>query len=169
MNKVCLLSTMTLMAGLLTLPVHADELKLAVVDMQAILQKAPQISKINDALTRQFKGRQDSIVKAQSELQKEADNLQKNAAVMQADKRSNLENKLMIDRNNVNSMIASFQKDLSKRQSESLHNFSQQLDSVVSKVAAQSGYDVVIQKGSTLYAKNNLDITQQILDALKRA
>lgn len=169
MNKVCLLSTMTLMAGLLTLPVHADELKLAVVDMQAILQKAPQISKINDALTRQFKGRQDSIVKAQSELQKEADNLQKNAAVMQADKRSNLENKLMIDRNNVNSMIASFQKDLSKRQSESLHSFSQQLDSVVSKVAAQSGYDVVIQKGSTLYAKNNLDITQQILDALKRA
>ena len=126
-------------------------------------------SKINDALTRQFKGRQDSIVKAQNELQKEAENLQKNAAVMQADKRSNLENKLMIDRNNVNSMIAAFQKDLSKQQSESLHSFSQQLDSVVSKVAAQSGYDLVIQKGSTLYAKNNLDITQQILDVLKRA
>lgn len=168
MNKVCLLSIMTLMAGLLILPAHADELKLAVVDMQVILQKAPQINKINNALTRQFKGRQDSIVRAQNELQKEADNLQKNAAVMQADKRSNLENKLMIDRNNVNSMIAAFQKDLSKQQSESLHSFSQQLDGVVSKVAAQSGYDVVIQKGSTLYAKNNLDITQQVLDALKR-
>lgn len=169
MNKVCLLSIVTLMTGLLSLSVHADEAKLAVVDMQVILQKAPQISKINDALTRQFKGRQDSIVKAQNELQKEAENLQKNAAVMQADKRSNLENKLMIDRNNVNSMIAAFQKDLSKQQSESLHSFSQQLDSVVSKVAAQSGYDLVIQKGSTLYAKNNLDITQKILDVLKRA
>ncbi|TLY47872.1 MAG: OmpH family outer membrane protein [Gammaproteobacteria bacterium] len=169
MNKVCLLSIVTLMTGLLSLSVHADEAKLAVVDMQVILQKAPQISKINDALTRQFKGRQDSIVKAQNELQKEAENLQKNAAVMQADKRSNLENKLMIDRNNVNSMIAAFQKDLSKQQSESLHSFSQQLDSVVSKVAAQSGYDLVIQKASTLYAKNNLDITQQILDVLKRA
>ena len=169
MNKVCLLSIVTLMTGLLSLSVHADEAKLAVVDMQVILQKAPQISKINDALTRQFKGRQDSIVKAQNELQKEAENLQKNAAVMQADKRSNLENKLMIDRNNVNSMIAAFQKDLSKQQSESLHSFSQQLESVVSKVAAQSGYDLVIQKGSTLYAKNNLDITQKILDVLKRA
>ena len=169
MNKICLVSIVTLMAGLLTLPVHADELKLAVVDMHVILQKAPQISKINDALTRQFKGRQDSIVKAQNELQKEASNLQKNAAVMKTDERNNLENKLMTDRNNVNSMIASFQKDLSKQQSASLHNFSQQLDGVVSKVAAQSGYDLVIQKGSTLYAKNNLDITQQILDALKRA
>lgn len=168
MNKVCLLSIMTLMAGLLALPVHADELKLAIVDMQVILQKAPQISKINEALNRQFKGRQENIVKAQNQLQKEAENLQKNAAVMQADKRSNLENKLMIDRNNVNSMITAFQKDLSKQQSESLHNFSQQLDGVVSKVAAQSGYDLVIQKGSTLYAKNNLDITQQVLDALKR-
>ena len=37
------------------------------------------------------------------------------------------------------------------------------------KLAAQSGYDLVIQKGSTLYAKNDLDITQQVLDALKRA
>lgn len=169
MNKVCLVSVVTLMTGLLSVSAQADEVKLAVVDMQVILQKAPQISKINDALTRQFKGRQDSIVKAQNELQKEAANLQKNAAVMKTDKRNELENKLMTDRNNVNSMIASFQKDLSKQQSESLHSFSQQLDGVVSKVAAQSGYDLVIQKGSTLYAKNNLDITQQILDALKRA
>jgi outer membrane protein len=168
MNKV-LVSIVTLITGLLALSTHADELKLAVVDMQVILQKAPQMSKINEALTHQFKDRQDSILKAQNKLQKEASNLQKNAAVMKADERNNLENKLMTDRNNVNSMIASFQKDLSKQQSESLHHFSQQLDSVVSKLAAQLGYDVVIQKASTLYAKNNLDITQQILEALKRA
>lgn len=168
MNKVCLVSIVMLMTGLSAVTAQA-EVKLAVVDMQVVLQKAPQIAKINDALTRQFKARQDSIVKAQNELQKEASNLQKNAAVMKADERNNLENKLMTDRNNVNSMIASFQKDLSKQQSESLHHFSQQLDGVVSKVAVQSGYDLVIQKGSTLYAKNNLDITQQILDALKRA
>jgi outer membrane protein len=160
---------MTLMAGLLALPVHADELKLAVVDMQAILEKAPQISKINAALTRQFKGRQDNIVKAQEKLKADADNLQKNAAVMEARKRSDLENQLMIDRNNVNTMITAFQRDLSKQQSDSLQSFSKQLGGVVSKVATQSGYDLVIQKGSTLYAKNDLDITQQILDALKRA
>ncbi|MGC1854444.1 MAG: OmpH family outer membrane protein [Candidatus Aquirickettsiella sp.] len=169
MNKVCLVSIVALMTGLLAVSAQADELKLAVVDMQVVLQKAPQIAKINEALTRQFKGRQDSIVKAQNELRKEADNLQKNAAVMTPTDRSAKENKLMTDENNVKSMVSSFQSDLSKQQSVSLHSFSQQLDSVVSKVAAQSGYDLVIQKGSTLYAKNNLDITQQILDALKRA
>ncbi|WP_342219493.1 OmpH family outer membrane protein [Rickettsiella endosymbiont of Miltochrista miniata] len=169
MNKVCLVSIVTLMTGLLAVSAQAEEVKLAVVDMQVVLQKAPQIAKINDALTRQFKGRQDSIVKEQNQLRKEAENLQKNAAVMKAADRSALENKLMTDENKVKSMVASFQSDLSKQQSESLHSFSQQLDSVVSKVAAQSGYDLVIQKGSTLYAKNNLDITQQILEALKRA
>ncbi len=169
MNKVCLVSIVTFMTGLLAVSAQAEEVKLAVVDMQVVLQKAPQIAKINDALTRQFKGRQDSIVKEQNELRKEAENLQKNAAVMKAADRSALENKLMTDENKVKSMVADFQKDLSKQQSESLHNFSQQLDRVVSKVAAQSGYDLVIQKGSTLFAKNNLDITPQILDALKRA
>ncbi len=154
---------------LLAANAHAEGVKLAVVDMQAVLQKAPQIEKINKNLTAQFKGRQDKIMQAQRDLQNETQNLEKNAAVMKADDRAKLENKIMTDRNNVQSMVASFQKDLSKQQSDSLHGFSQQLDGVVSKLAAQTGIDLVIQKGSTLYAKNDLDITQQVLDALKKA
>lgn len=167
MKKVCLLSLASLFT-LLAANAHAD-VKLAVVDMQAVLQKAPQIAKINDSLTKQFKGRQDQIVQAQHSLQSETQNLEKNAAVMKVDERANLEKKIMMDRNNVQSMVASFQKDLSKQQSDSLHGFSQQLDSVVSKLASQSGFDLVVQKGSTLYAKSDLDITQQVLDALRKA
>ena len=169
MNKVCLVSIVSLITGILTLPAYADGLKLAVVDMQLVLQKAPQIAKINDTLTKQFKGRQDSILQLQNRLKDETSNLEKNAAVMTTEDSNKLEKKVMTDRNNERTMIASFQKDLSKQQSESLHGFSQQLDGVMKKLAAQSGYDLVIQKGSTLYAKNDLDITQQVLEALKRA
>lgn len=167
MKKVCLLSLASLFT-LLAANAHAD-VKLAVVDMQAVLQKAPQIAKINDSLTKQFKGRQDQIVQAQHSLQSETQNLEKNAAVMKVDERANLEKKIMMDRNNIQSMVASFQKDLSKQQSDSLHGFSQQLDSVVGRLASQSGFDLVVQKGSTLYAKSDLDITQQVLDALRKA
>jgi|GEM_PF-516267 outer membrane protein len=145
-----------------------EYLKLAVVDMQVVLQKAPQITKINESLTKQFKGRQDKIIQAQHDLQDETQNLEKNAAVMKADDRLNLEKKIMMDRNNVQTMVASFQKDLSKQQSESLHGFSQQLDGVVNKLALQTGFDLVIQKGSTLYSKSSMDITPKVLDALKR-
>jgi outer membrane protein len=167
MKKVFLLSFASLVT-LLAANAYADGIKLAVVDMQAVLQKAPQIAKINESLTRQFKGRQDQLIQAQRNLQNETQNLEKNAAVMKQDDRNSLENKIMTDRNNVQTMMASFQKDLSKKQSDSLHDFSQQLDGVVSKLAAQTGVDLVIQKGSTLYAKNDLDITQQVLDALKK-
>jgi len=169
MKKVWLLSVASLFSCFLAVNANADNLKLAVVDMQAVLQKAPQIAKINEGLTKGFKGRQDSIVSAQRNLQNETENLEKNAAVMKPDERANLEKKIMTDRNNVQTMMASFQKDLSKQQSDSLHSFSQQLDGVVGKLAAQSGIDLVLQKGSTLYAKNDLDITAQVLDALKRA
>jgi outer membrane protein len=167
MKKVCLLSFVSLLI-LFTADAFADGLKLAVVDMQLVLQKAPQIAKINESLNKQFKGRQDKIIKAQHDLQDETQNLEKNAAVMKTDERTNLEQKIMTDRNNVQTMVASFQKDLSKKQSESLHGFSQQLDGVVSKLAEQTGVDLVIQKGSTLYAKQDLDITQKVLDALKK-
>lgn len=168
MKKVCWLLFFAPFL-LLTGNANADELKLAVVDMQVVLQKAPQIAKINESLNKQFKGRQDKIIKAQHDFQEEAQNLEKNASVMKADDRASLEKKVMTDRNDVQTMVAAFQKDLSKKQSESLHGFSQQLDSVVSSLAAKTGIDLVIQKGSTLYAKNDLDITQQVLDALKKA
>ena len=167
MKKVWLLSLASCFT-LLGANAYADGLKLAVVDMQVVLQKAPQIAKINESLNKQFKGRQDRIVKAQHDLENETQNLEKNAAVMKADDRTNLEKKIMTDRNDVQTMVASFQKDLSKQQSDSLHGFSQQLDGIVSKLATQTGLDLVIQKGSTLYAKNDLDITQQVLDALKK-
>lgn len=168
MNKVCLLSIITLMVTLLTMPAYAD-VKLAVVDMQVVLQKAPQIAKINEALTRQFKSRQDSIVKEQTRLQAEANQLQKNGAVMTPGKRNQLQENVMTDQNKIKTMVASFEKDLSKQQSESLHNFSLVLQNVVSKLAEQLNLDVVLQKGSTLFAKNNLDITNQVLEALKKA
>lgn len=167
MKKVALLSFASLVM-LLAANAYADGVKLAVVDMQAVLQKAPQIAKINESLTKQFKGRQDQIIQAQRNLQNETQDLEKNAAVMKQEDRNKLEKKIMTDRNNVQTMVASFQKDLSKKQSDSLHDFSQQLDGVVSKLAKQTGIDLVVQKGSTLYAKNDLDITQQVLDALKK-
>lgn len=167
MKKLWWLSVTAMLLTVFTLGAQAEGLKLAVVDMQAILQKAPQIAKINDALTRQFKGRQDKIVQSQKELQSEKERLEKNAAVMKADERATLEKKIMTDTNNIQSMVVAFQKDLSKQQSESLHNFSQQLDGVVSRLAAKKGVDVVIQKGSTLYAKSDLDITADVLGALK--
>ncbi len=145
-----------------------EHLKLAVVDMQMVLQKAPQIAKINESLTKQFKGRQDRIVQAQHELQDETQNLEKNSSVMKADDRLNLEKKIMMDRNNVQTMVTSFQKDLSKEQSDSLHGFSQQLDGVVSKLALQTGIDLIIQKGSVLYARSDMDITPKVLEALKK-
>jgi outer membrane protein len=148
---------------------NAEGLKLAVVDMQVILQKAPQIAKINESLNKQFKGRQDKIIEAQRNLEDETKNLEKNASIMKSEDRNNLEKKIMTDRNDVQTMVTTFQKDLSKQQSESLHGFSQQLDTVVSKLASKTGLDLVIQKGSTLYAKSELDITQQVLDALKKA
>ncbi len=93
MKKLWWLSVTAMLLTVFTLGAQAEGLKLAIVDMQAILQKAPQIAKINDALTRQFKGRQDKIVQSQKELQSEKERLEKNATVMKADERATLEKK----------------------------------------------------------------------------
>ncbi len=163
MKKLFLITSMLLVACF----AQASEVKLAVVDMQVILQKAPQVSEINNKLTSKFEPRKKTILQAQKTLKEEVDNLNKNSAVLGTKEREQLKNKIITDRNNLQTMIVSFQRDYSQVQNQSLQAFSKQLERAVGTVAKKSNIDLVLQKGVILFSREGLDITQQVLLALK--
>jgi outer membrane protein len=156
--------------ALLALPlsrVCAQELKLAIVDMQVVLQNAPQIAKLNDQLTKQFKPRQESILQAKKNLEAQVNNLEKNGAVLDDKEREKLKNRIITDRNSLQTTLTAYQNDFSQAQNKSLQTFSKQLDKAVTSVAQKDHLDLVLQKGGVLFAKSGLDITQEVLLALK--
>lgn len=156
--------------ALLALPLNqvcAQELKLAIVDMQVVLQNAPQIAKLNDQLAKQFKPRQESILQAKKNLETQVNNLEKNGAVLDDKEREKLKNRIITDRNNLQTTLTAYQNDFSQAQNKSLQTFSKQLDKAVNSVAQKDHLDLVLQKGGVLFAKSGLDITQQVLLALK--
>ncbi len=142
-------------------------LKIGVIDVQQILQKSPQIATINAQLTKDFKPRQDKIVAAQKDLQAQADKLNKNANVMGDADRNKLQDQIIAEKANVQGMAISFQRDLSQAQSKAMQDFMNQLTQVVNGVAKKSNYDLILQRAGVPYANNSLDITNEVLDALK--
>lgn len=168
MKKSLLSSLLAAALLLVTAGAGADGLKIAVIDLQTILQKSSQVKVINDKLTSQFKPRQDKIIAAQKSLQAEMDRLDKNGTTMAAADRNKLQDQIITDKANLQGMAIAFQRDLSAAQNQSLQDFMNQLNKVVTGIAQTNKYDLVLQRNGVPYVSSNLDISNQVLTELNK-
>jgi outer membrane protein len=152
--------------GLVACTVNADGLKIGVIDVQQIMQKSPQIIAINAQLNKQFKPRQDKLAAAAKELQSETDQLNRGRATMSADDRNKLQNKIIIDRANLDTSGLNFKNDLAAAQNQALQSFMSKLAGVVDGLAKSGKYDLILQRNGLPYVNSNLDLTSQVLKGL---
>lgn len=164
--KKLLLSAITGATLLASVGASAAELKVGVVDLQQILQKSPQIATINDQLNKQFKPRQDKIQALQNTLQSESDNLNRNTATMSGDARNKLQDKIIADRANLESMAVAFRRDLAAAQNTDMQGFMNQLTGVINNIAKTYKYNMVLQRAGVPYVDPSMDITAQVLQGL---
>jgi outer membrane protein len=161
-----LLSFVTAVCLLLVTTLASADSKIAVIDVQQILQKSPQMAAINDQLTKQFKPRQDKLAAAQKALQDESDNLNRNAATMNVNDRNKLQDKILADKANFEASAVAFRRDLADAQNRDLQGFMNKLSAVVNSIAKSGNYDLILQRSGVPYAKDNMDITAQVLKQL---
>lgn len=144
-------------------------IKIGVINVQSIMQKSPMVAQLNKQLQSQFQPRQDQLVKAQNDLQSEVDKLNKNGAVMSNADRSQLQDKIIADRANLQGMSQSFQQDLNSAQSQAMQQFMVKLQAAVNTVATTGKYDLILQRSGTPYVSSALDITDQVLTQLPKS
>jgi outer membrane protein len=143
-----------------------DSLKIGIIDMSQILQKAPLMVTLNDNLVKKFKSRQEEINTANKTLQDEAAQLQYNSTTLNEADRTKLQNKLLADKANVQILDASFQRDLAIAKDEAMQSFMAKFSQVIAKVAKDGKYDIIEQRTNIAYVNNDLDITGELLKQL---
>lgn len=60
-----------------------------------------------------------------------------------------------------------FQRDLQVEQAKSSKKFSQLVEAEVDKIGKNGGFDMILQKQATVYIKNEFDVTDKLIEALK--
>ena len=146
----------------------ASTQKIAVVDFQQILQKAPQVEKIRDALKKEFSKQEDSLVAAQKTLQANADKLHKDSSVMSATDKKALEDKIVKEQQELQKNQIAFQQAFMKAQNDKLSAFIDQVKDKVGEVAEKDGFNLVLTKASVIYSGNGEnDLTDAVLKDLK--
>ena len=148
------------------LPASAQELKIGVVNIQALMEQAPQTKSAMDALQEEFAPRQREFVATQKEFDDLQAKAQKDVAVMGETERRNVEKELRDLQREVTRLQNEFREDLNLRQNEELGKLQRSLLKEVQDYALQEGYDLIVGDG-VLYASTSVNITDNVLQALE--
>jgi outer membrane protein len=142
-----------------------DGLKVGVVNVATLLQQAPQAQKMADQLQTEFAPRQRKLLNMQQDLQKKQDQYKRDAAVMGEEERANLEREIRDGQRDLQRAGDEFKQDLNDRRNEELSELQRSLLQEVQTYARSHNYDIVVS--DVLYYSDAVDITKEVLDALK--
>ena len=147
-----------------SLSAYAD-LKVGYVEVQKILQEAPQTIEINKKLEKEFNVRSDKLKTDIKTLTDRQAAFNKDSLAMKdSEKESKVKglDQLRID---IQRKDRELKEDFNIRKNEELAALQDQVNKAVTSVAKAEGYDLVVYNG-VAYANEKIDITDKILKSL---
>ena len=150
----------------------AQVTKAAFVDSEKILGELPEAQKASAELNALVKAWQDSVASMQADLQKQAEEYQKQASVMPQAKKD-AEEKRLADLNQ--KLREYYTQKLDTRTGEAAQEREKRLTPIREKVlraieavAKEDGFTFVFDRANVLYADAKVDLTYKVIDRLKR-
>ena len=148
------------------LPAVAQDMKIGVVSLPALIERAPQTKIAMDALQEEFAPRQREFLAKQKEFEDLTAKAQKDFAVMGETERRNAEKDLRDLQREVTRLQNEFREDLNLRQNEEYGILQRAMLKEVQDYAQEQGYDLIVGDG-VLFASNAVNITEAVLRAVE--
>jgi len=148
--------------------VLADDLKVGVIDLHEILDKTPQLKKINDDLKKQFGPQEEKIKKAQQALMDESKKYERDDRIMNETDRKKLQEKIIKDRQELQQMSIDFQQKAAAEQGKAMQKLLEQIQAVIKQVAEKNKLNLVLQKEGVPYFDEKLSVTEQVVKQLAK-
>ena len=149
---------------LASLSAYAD-LKVGFVQVDKILQEAPQTIESNKKLEKEFSARTEKLKADVKALKDKEAAFSKDALTMKDSERDTKEKALSQMRVDVQRKERELREDINIRRNEELGGLQEQINKAVTSVAKAESFDLVLYNG-VAYASEKIDITDKILKSL---
>ena len=149
---------------LASLNVYAD-IKVGFVQVDKILQEAPQTIESNKKLEKEFSARTEKLKADVKALKDKEAAFSKDALTMKDSERDTKEKALSQMRVDVQRKERELREDINIRRNEELGGLQEQINKAVVSVAKAESFDLVLYNG-VAYASEKIDITDKILKSL---
>lgn len=145
----------------------ADGFRVAYVDLQDALQSVEAGKKAKSQLEREMNAKRAQLEKTQAALQKETEEFEKKAAIMNESARAARQAELQKKIVEFQKSFGESQMDLQKRERELTKPIIDELRSIVEGIGKAQGFGLILEKneGAVLYAQNGVDLTKEVITA----
>ncbi len=150
---------------LLVANVGFAELKIGVVNIPAVLEKAPQAEKAKKRLEQEFKPRDNQLVSQQKEIQGLQEKLKKDGPVMGESQRNKLETELQNKIRDAKRSQQEFSEDFNAKRNEELGKLQRRIVEAIKAIAKDQEFDLILTDG-VIYSSPQMDVTSQLQQKL---
>lgn len=150
---------------LLVANVSFAELKIGVVNIPAVLEKAPQAEKAKKRLEQEFKPRDNQLVSQQKEIQGLQEKLKKDGPVMGESQRNKLETELQNKIRDAKRSQQEFSEDFNAKRNEELGKLQRRIVEAIKAIAKDQEFDLILTDG-VIYSSPQMDVTSQLQQKL---
>ncbi len=156
-----------LVSGLLiaSFSLSAAELKIGYVQVEKILQDAPQTTESSKKLEKEFAPRSQELEKMQKQIRDLETALDKDSLTMSESDRKNKERDVSNLKIDFQRKQRELREDVTMRKNEELAALQDRINKAVTSVSEAEGYDLVVYSG-VAYASKKIDITDKVLKSL---
>jgi outer membrane protein len=157
-----IVSALLLAAGIEVAQAADTGLKVAVVNVQQILQQSPRVADLSKKLENEFKARQTKIGDEQKALQTALDKFKKESPTMSQKDRDATQKKIAADRADLVKQVVAYQQDLQKEQNKVMQGILSDLNGIVSTIAKAQNVNLVLDSQAVIFAADGNDITKDV-------
>lgn len=143
----------------------AAELKVGYVQVDKILQEAPQTSESGKKLEREFAPRSQELERMAKQIKDIEASLDKDGLAISETERRNKERDLSNVKIEFQRKQRELREDVNLRKNEELGTLQDRINKAVTTVSQAEGYDLVVY-GGVAYASPKIDITDKVLKSL---
>lgn len=166
-NALRSLVLMSFMAFAVAAPlsVQSAELKVGYVQVDKILQDAPQTAESGKKLEREFSPRSLELDRMSKQIKELESVLDKEGLTISETERRNKERDVQNIKIEFQRKQRELREDINLRKNEELGSLQDRINKAVQSVAEADGYDLVVYSG-VAYASKKIDITDKVLKLL---
>lgn len=143
--------------------------KVAVVDMQEVLNQLPQREAVFKQLQNEFESRLIEVRNLQDSMKKIYEKQQKDGALMSDEERLQLSRKLEELQAEYNLKAKAFEEDNRRRQAEERQKLIIKIEAAIEKLAAQEGYTLVVDRAAAIHFSPEMNISSKVVEEVSKS
>lgn len=158
---------LTLVLSMLTVSILSQQLKIAVVDPQVVIEKSKEGQRIKNLLQSFYDSKQSEINAKEAEL-KTLDEKIKDSKIAE-DKKDELKSEFQQKIYQTQAFVKAAQEEMDTKSAKTREEFGLKLEAIIKKYAASKGFSLVLEKNLCLFVSDALDVSLDIVAEMDKA